>query len=52
MQRDSSSATRLRFGVFEVDLRVGELTKLGKRIKLQEQPFQVLAMLLRQPESW
>src|SRR5262244_3041615 len=37
---------RLRFGVFEVDLRAGELTKRGLRIRLQEQPFQVLAMLL------
>jgi TolB-like protein/DNA-binding winged helix-turn-helix (wHTH) protein/tetratricopeptide (TPR) repeat protein len=47
MQRDSGSSTRLRFGVFEADLRLGELTKLGKRVKLQEQPFQVLAMLLQ-----
>ncbi len=36
----------VRFGVFEVDLRAGELRKHGLRIKLQEQPFQVLAMLL------
>src|SRR5882762_4331923 len=39
----------LRFGVFEVDLRAGELRKQGKRIKLQEQPFQVLAVLLQRP---
>jgi hypothetical protein len=31
-----------RFGVFEVDLRSGELRKQGVRIKLQDQPFQVL----------
>ena len=37
---------RLRFGVFEVDLRAGELRKYGLQIHLQEQPFQVLAMLL------
>jgi TolB-like protein/DNA-binding winged helix-turn-helix (wHTH) protein/Tfp pilus assembly protein PilF len=37
---------RLRFGVFELDLRAGELRKNGSRIRLQEQPFQVLAMLL------
>ncbi len=36
----------LRFGVFEVDLSAGELRKSGKRIRLQEQPFQVLVTLL------
>ena len=40
---------RLRFAVFEVDLRAGELRKHGLRIRLQEQPFQVLAMLLEHP---
>src|SRR6266699_3034890 len=39
-------AGRLRFGVFEVDLRAGELRKHGLKIKIQEQPFQVLAMLI------
>lgn len=39
----------LRFGVFEVDLRAGQLTKRGLRLRLQEQPFQVLAMLLAKP---
>jgi DNA-binding winged helix-turn-helix (wHTH) protein len=37
----------LRFGVFEVDLEAGELRKNGARIRLQEQPFQVLATLLQ-----
>jgi TolB-like protein/DNA-binding winged helix-turn-helix (wHTH) protein/Flp pilus assembly protein TadD len=37
---------RLRFGVFELDLQAGELRKHGLRVRLQEQPFQVLAMLL------
>jgi len=41
-----STSIRLRFSVFEVDLRAGELRKRGLRIRLQEQPFQVLAMLL------
>jgi cholera toxin transcriptional activator len=36
----------LRFGVFEADLAAGELRKNGARIRLQEQPFQVLAALL------
>jgi DNA-binding winged helix-turn-helix (wHTH) protein/Flp pilus assembly protein TadD len=37
----------LRFGVFEVDLRAGEMRKQGVRVKLQEQPFHVLALLLK-----
>src|ERR1700757_3285707 len=37
----------LRFGVFEVDVRSGELRKQGVRIKLQEQPFHVLTVLLQ-----
>jgi len=39
----------LQFGAFEVDLRTGTLRKGGSRIKLQEQPFQVLTMLLERP---
>ena len=39
----------LRFGVFELDLRAGELRKNGLRVRLQEQPFQVLAMLVEHP---
>src|SRR5689334_25361744 len=39
----------VRFGVFEVDLRAGELRKQGVRIKLQEQPFHVLTVLLQRP---
>jgi cholera toxin transcriptional activator len=35
-----------RFGVFELDFRAGELRKNGARLRLQEQPFQVLAVLL------
>ncbi len=40
---------RARFGTFEVDLRSGELHKHGIRLKLQDQPFQVLALLLEHP---
>lgn len=36
----------LRFSVFEVDLEAGELRKNGRRIRLQDQPFQVLVTLL------
>src|SRR2546427_2705461 len=39
----------VRFGEFEVDLRAGELLKQGIRIKLQQQPFRVLALLLEHP---
>src|SRR5438270_13805462 len=35
-----------QFGVFELDLRMGELRKHGVRLKLQQQPFQVLAILV------
>jgi Tol biopolymer transport system component/DNA-binding winged helix-turn-helix (wHTH) protein len=39
----------VRFGVFELDLQSGELRKAGVRIGLQEQPLQVLALLLERP---
>src|SRR5271155_1186180 len=39
-------ASRLRFGVYEIDLRAGELRQGGRKIRLQEQPFQVLVMLV------
>src|SRR5579862_2181385 len=38
-----------RFGAFEIDLRCGELRRNGMKVKLQEQPFQVLALLLERP---
>ena len=38
-----------RFAVYEVNLRTGELRKHGNRMRLQEQPFQVLAQLLVRP---
>ena len=46
---DQHPPARLRFGVFEVDRRSGELRKHGLRVRLQEQPFQVLTMLLEHP---
>jgi DNA-binding winged helix-turn-helix (wHTH) protein len=39
----------LRFGVFELDPRVGELRKQGMKIRLQGQPVEILAMLLERP---
>ena len=46
---EAGTPTRLHFGVFDVDLRAGELRKHGVRRRLQEQPFQLLAMLLERP---
>jgi DNA-binding winged helix-turn-helix (wHTH) protein/Tol biopolymer transport system component len=39
----------VRFSDFEVDFRLGEIRKSGNRIKLQDQPFKVLQILLEQP---
>src|SRR5712671_4957271 len=49
MALETRSFAILRFGVFEVDVRAGELRKQGVRVKLQEQPFQVLTVLLQCP---
>jgi TolB-like protein/DNA-binding winged helix-turn-helix (wHTH) protein/Flp pilus assembly protein TadD len=46
MRADQTPPERLRFGVFEVDLRAGELRKHGLKLRLQEQPFQILTLLL------
>src|SRR5437870_12472723 len=40
---------KLRFGAFEVDVHSGELLKDGNKIRLQRQPFALLAMLLEHP---
>lgn len=45
----ASQTRRIRFGAFEVDLRSSELFKHGIRLKLQDQPFQVLTILLERP---
>jgi DNA-binding winged helix-turn-helix (wHTH) protein len=39
----------LQFGIYEIDVRTGELRKSGVKLKLQEQPFQVLRMLVEHP---
>ena len=49
MALEARSPAILRFGVFEVDQRSGELRKQGVRIKLQDQPFHVLTVLLQRP---
>ncbi len=40
---------KVRFGEFEADLRTGEIRKAGSRVKLQDQPFKVLQILLENP---
>ena len=45
----NASSSIVRFGTFELDLQTGELRHAGQRVKLQEQPFQVLATLLEHP---
>ena len=40
---------RIRFAVFELDTRSGELRKAGSRVKLQDQPLKVLTALLERP---
>jgi hypothetical protein len=47
MEEFSSTVRAIRFGIFEVDLRAGELRKRGIRIKLQGRPFSLLLTLLK-----
>jgi TolB-like protein/DNA-binding winged helix-turn-helix (wHTH) protein/Tfp pilus assembly protein PilF len=49
MGSPAAVARILHFGVFEVDLKACELRKHGLRVKLPEQPFQVLVVLLEKP---
>src|SRR5438309_3961125 len=39
----------VRFGVFALDFKASELRKQGTKVKLQEQPFQILQVLLQRP---
>lgn len=43
------SQSKVSFGLFEAHLQNGELWKAGKRIKIQSQPFKILAALLERP---
>jgi len=45
----TSASGPIRFGVFQVNLHTGELRKNGSKIKLEGQPFQILALLLERP---
>lgn len=46
MQVADDPVGRFQFGAFAADLRTGRLTKTGRRVRLQEQPFRLLAVLL------
>src|SRR5215467_1532968 len=48
MPKDAANGV-IRFGIFDVDLRAGQLRRNGVKVRLQEQPFQVLAILLERP---
>jgi TolB-like protein/DNA-binding winged helix-turn-helix (wHTH) protein/Tfp pilus assembly protein PilF len=45
-QMNFSLPTRIRFGLFEIDIRSGELRRKGSKVNLQAQPFQALVLLL------
>src|SRR5712692_183562 len=49
MRALSRSRRAFRFGAFAADLRSGELYKDGARVRLQEQPFRILGLLLERP---
>ncbi|HEV2195526.1 MAG TPA: winged helix-turn-helix domain-containing protein [Candidatus Acidoferrum sp.] len=49
MPAQETSPKVLQFGVFELDLRRGELRKEGVKVKLQDQPLKVLQFLLENP---
>ena len=39
------------FGAFQADLREGTLTRSGRQVAIQDQPFRLLVRLLREPET-
>src|SRR5215470_16737630 len=49
MEELTAARKVLRFGLFEVDFDGQELRKSGIKIKIQDQPFQILALLLERP---
>ena len=49
MEQSAKARRVLRFDAFEVDLQERELRRSGRRVKIQEQPFQILVLLLERP---
>src|SRR5262245_29549295 len=51
MEQKARSGRVVRFDAFEVDLEERELRRSGERVKIQEQPFQILVLLVERPGS-
>jgi len=51
METGTSRTNEVRFAAFEVNFQSGELRKNGTRVRLQEQPFQILSALLERPRE-
>ncbi len=51
MEPRTDLAVTVRFGVFEADLRAGELRKNGSKVKVQELPFRALKLFLSRPNE-
>jgi TolB-like protein/Flp pilus assembly protein TadD len=51
MEKETSHANEVRFAAFAVNLQSGELRKHGAKVRLQEQPFQILSALLERPRE-
>jgi len=51
MDSAQASPALVRFGVFEADLRAGELRKSGVKVRIQDLPFRALAVLLSRPNE-
>ena len=49
MERVAAAGNIFRFGLFQADAQKGTLTRSGDRVKIQEQPFRLLMMLLERP---
>src|ERR1700751_2362618 len=47
MSTAAKAGSRVHFGLFEADLKTGELYRSGIRVRLQAQPFRVLTILLQ-----
>src|SRR5215475_15443171 len=51
MASSTGQRQQLKFGIFEVDFAAGEIRKAGMRLRLAPQPFQVLQVLLQNPQQ-
>jgi len=51
MDSTTEQASTVRFGVFEADLRAGELRKNGSKVKVQDLPFRALKLFLSRPNQ-